>query len=54
MVTDHKQSFRADEDLTPEDRAQTPPDVLWRDEERRRQEMRQQIFPDLDQYGFPH
>lgn len=47
MVTDHKQSFRTDENLTPEEREQTPPDVLWRNEELRRQEMRQTIFPDL-------
>lgn len=47
MVTDHKQSFRMDESLTPEERAQTPADVLWRNEELRRQEMRRTTFPAL-------
>lgn len=49
MVTDHKQSFRSDENLSPEERAQTPVEVLWRNEELRRQQMRQEIFPDLSQ-----
>ncbi|EKM61041.1 glycosyltransferase family 41 protein [Phanerochaete carnosa HHB-10118-sp] len=47
MVTDHKQSFRTDENLSLEERLQTPADTLWRNEELRRQEMRQTIFPDL-------
>ena len=50
MVTDHKQSFRTDENLTEEERKQTPPAVLWRNEEIRRAEMRQLWFPDLMQY----
>lgn len=49
MVTDHKQSFRMDENMTPEERAQVPVDVCWRKEELRRQETRQLIFPDIPQ-----
>jgi protein O-GlcNAc transferase len=49
MVADHKQSYRADEDLSVEARLQTPVEVLWRNEELRRQQMREQIFPDLPQ-----
>ncbi|KAI0932202.1 hypothetical protein AcW2_000893 [Taiwanofungus camphoratus] len=47
MATDHKQSFREDENLSPEERAHTPVEKVWRDEERRRAEMRQHVFPDL-------
>ncbi|PCH33636.1 glycosyltransferase family 41 protein [Wolfiporia cocos MD-104 SS10] len=49
MVTDHKQSFRGDEQLSIEERAATPVEQLWRDEEARRVQMRQRIFPDLPQ-----
>ncbi|KAI0639406.1 TPR-like protein [Trametes polyzona] len=49
MVTDHKQSFRGDEDLSPEERAQVPAETLWLDEERRRVDARKQVFPDLPQ-----
>lgn len=49
MVTDHKQSFRMDEELSVEQRLQTPVDVLWRNEELRRMEMKQAVFPDLPQ-----
>ncbi|KAI0651856.1 TPR-like protein [Trametes meyenii] len=49
MVTDHKQSFRGDEDLSPEQRAQVPAETLWLDEERRRADARKQVFPDLPQ-----
>ncbi|KAI0361625.1 TPR-like protein [Trametes cingulata] len=49
MVTDHKQSFRGDEDLSPEERAKVPPETLWLDEERRRADARKQVFPDLPQ-----
>ncbi|KAH9849758.1 TPR-like protein [Lenzites betulinus] len=49
MATDHRQSFRGDEDLTPEARASVPAETLWRDEERRRADARAQVFPDLPQ-----
>ncbi|KAI0669899.1 TPR-like protein [Trametes maxima] len=49
MVTDHKQSFRGDENLSPEQRAQVPAETLWLDEERRRADARKQVFPDLPQ-----
>ncbi len=49
MVTDHKQSFRTDENLSPEEREHTPVETLWRNEEARRVEMRQAVFPDLSQ-----
>lgn len=47
MVADHKQSFRSDENLSVEERLQIEAEVLWRNEEMRRQEMRQSVFPDL-------
>ncbi|KAI8995630.1 TPR-like protein [Trametes punicea] len=49
MVTDHKQSFRGDDNLSVEDRAQVPVETLWLDEERRRADARRQLFPDLPQ-----
>ncbi|KZT65129.1 glycosyltransferase family 41 protein [Daedalea quercina L-15889] len=49
MVTDHKQSFREDEGLSVQERALVPPEELWRNEEKRRADMRRQIFPDLPQ-----
>ncbi|KZT02719.1 glycosyltransferase family 41 protein [Laetiporus sulphureus 93-53] len=49
MVTDHKQSYREDECLTPEERERIPVEQLWLDEEKRRAEMRRGIFPDLPQ-----
>lgn len=50
MVTDHKQSFRADEDLSVEERARIPWEDLWKAEEKRRAAMRREIFPDLPQW----
>lgn len=50
MVTDHKQSYRGDENLSPEERAKVPEERLWLDEERRRTDARRQVFPDLPQY----
>ncbi|KAI0825131.1 glycosyl transferase family 41-domain-containing protein [Trametes gibbosa] len=47
MATDHRQSFRGDEDLSPDARARVPAETLWRDEERRRADARKQVFPDL-------
>ncbi|CAL1695844.1 unnamed protein product [Somion occarium] len=52
MVTDHKQSFRVDEPYSPEQRHQIPPQRLWTDEEIRRAELRQSLFPDLPQDHF--
>ncbi|KAI0348056.1 TPR-like protein [Trametopsis cervina] len=49
MVTDHKQSFRMDENLSIEERRRTPVTTLWRNEEQRRGEMRQVWFPGLPQ-----
>ncbi|KAI0365250.1 TPR-like protein [Pilatotrama ljubarskyi] len=49
MVTDHKQSFRGDEDLSVEEREKVPVETLWLDEERRRADARKQVFPDLPQ-----
>ncbi|KAI0068507.1 TPR-like protein [Artomyces pyxidatus] len=49
MVTDHKQSFRGDENLTLIERANTPSSVLWENEQRRRIEWRKKMFPDLAQ-----
>ena len=49
MVTDHKQSFRADEDLSVEERARVPWEDLWKAEEKRRATMRREMFPDLSQ-----
>ncbi|OJT15839.1 hypothetical protein TRAPUB_3437 [Trametes pubescens] len=49
MVTDHKQSYRGDENLSPEERAKVPEERLWLDEERRRTDARRQVFPDLPQ-----
>ncbi|PSS37738.1 hypothetical protein PHLCEN_2v431 [Hermanssonia centrifuga] len=49
MVTDHKQSFRMDENLSPEEREHMPIETLWRNEEARRVETRQAVFPDLPQ-----
>ncbi|RPD82549.1 TPR-like protein [Lentinus tigrinus ALCF2SS1-7] len=50
MVTDHKQSFRGDDNLSPEERAAVPVETLWLEEERRRLEARAQVFPDLPPY----
>lgn len=50
MVTDHKQSYRGDENLSPEERVKVPDETLWLDEERRRTDARRQVFPDLPQY----
>ena len=47
MVTDHKQSFRMDENLSVDERARTPIETLWRNEELRRTQMRQAVFPNL-------
>ncbi|TFK89960.1 glycosyltransferase family 41 protein [Polyporus arcularius HHB13444] len=47
MVADHKQSFRGDDNLSPEARAAMPVETLWLEEERRRAEARQQVFPDV-------
>ncbi|CDO71565.1 Glycosyltransferase Family 41 protein [Trametes cinnabarina] len=49
MPVHHKQSFRGDENLTVEERAQVAADTLWLDEERRRADTRKQLFPDLPQ-----
>ncbi|OBZ79822.1 putative UDP-N-acetylglucosamine--peptide N-acetylglucosaminyltransferase SEC [Grifola frondosa] len=49
MVTDHKQSFHGDENLTPDERAKISVEILWLNEEKRRAEMRQKIFADLPQ-----
>ncbi|KAI0335269.1 TPR-like protein [Cubamyces sp. BRFM 1775] len=49
MVTDHKQSFRGDDNLEPEERAQVSVETLWLDEERRRADARKQLFPDVPQ-----
>ncbi|KAI0778188.1 TPR-like protein [Trametes elegans] len=49
MVTDHKQSYRSDDELSVEERAQVPIETLWIDEERRRAEARKRVFPDLPQ-----
>ena len=49
MVTDHKQSFRGDDNLEPEERARVPVETLWLDEERRRADARKQLFPDVPQ-----
>ena len=50
MVADHKQSFRGDDNLSPEDRARVPLETQWRDEELRRQDARKHMFPDLPRY----
>ena len=50
MVTDHRQSFRMDENLSAEDRSRITVSVLWGDEEIRRSDMRQKIFPQLPEY----
>ena len=50
MVTDHKQTYRGDDNLTPDERAAVPVETLWLEEERRRLEARTQIFPDLPPY----
>ncbi|KAI0689614.1 TPR-like protein [Cytidiella melzeri] len=47
MVTDHKQSFRMDENLSVEERRRTSPSTLWRNEEERRSKLRKVCFPDL-------
>ncbi|KAI0756987.1 TPR-like protein [Daedaleopsis nitida] len=47
MVTDHKQSFRGDENLSVEERARIPSETLWLEEERRRVDARKRVFPDL-------
>ncbi|KAI0033174.1 glycosyl transferase family 41-domain-containing protein [Vararia minispora EC-137] len=52
MVTDHKQSSREDEHLTPGLRAQTPGSLLWAAEERRRLEWRLRCFPVLQPNTF--
>lgn len=49
MVTDHRQSFRKDENLTYEERLKIHPDQLWYEEERRRSRMRRALFPDIPQ-----
>lgn len=49
MVTDHRQSFRTDENLSPEQRRQVSAATLWRDEEARREEMRYVWFPGVPQ-----
>jgi protein O-GlcNAc transferase len=49
LVTDHKQTSRVDEGLSVRERAAVPDEVLWRDEERRRKLMRNEIFPDIDE-----
>lgn len=50
MVTDHKQTYRGDDNLSPDERAAVPVETLWLEEERRRLEARTQIFPDLPPY----
>ncbi len=52
MVADHKQSFRGDDNLSPEARAAMPVETLWLEEERRRAEARQQVFPDIPPYVY--
>ncbi|KAH9944382.1 TPR-like protein [Epithele typhae] len=49
MVTDHKQSFRGDDGLSPETRSTIDADTLWLDEERRRACARREVFPDIPQ-----
>ncbi|KAH9950334.1 TPR-like protein [Amylocystis lapponica] len=50
MVTDHKQSFRQDEQLSIEQRISVPSAKLWHDEEVRRADMRRLYFPNLSHY----
>ncbi|KAI0322338.1 glycosyl transferase family 41-domain-containing protein [Amylostereum chailletii] len=47
MATDHKQSCRDDEKLNPAERALVSSTVLWEDEEQRRCQWRDRVFPDL-------
>ena len=49
MVTDHKQSFRGDDNLSLEERKRIPFEMQWLEEERRRMDARRQMFPDLPQ-----
>ncbi|KAG1735821.1 O-GlcNAc transferase [Suillus lakei] len=47
FVTDHRQSFRHGENLSVEERAQTPAEKLWNDELKCRTDLRRALFPDL-------
>lgn len=47
MVTDHRQTCRDDESLTPDERLAVPSRILWENEETRRLEWRRRVFPDL-------
>lgn len=47
FVTDHRQSYRHGENLSIEERAQTPAKRLWNDEIKRRADLRRALFPDL-------
>ncbi|KAI0793500.1 glycosyl transferase family 41-domain-containing protein [Abortiporus biennis] len=52
MVTDHKQSFRQDQEMTDEERVKTPVNVLWEKERRFRLKKRIAVFHDLPQDYF--
>ncbi|KAG2035864.1 glycosyl transferase family 41-domain-containing protein [Suillus americanus] len=47
FVTDHKQSYRHGENLSVENRAQTPAEKLWNDEIKCRTDLRRAMFPNL-------
>ncbi|KAG1882155.1 glycosyl transferase family 41-domain-containing protein [Suillus subluteus] len=47
FVTDHRQSYRQGENLSVEERAQTPAEKLWNDEIKCRADLRRALFPDL-------
>ena len=47
MVADHRQSFRGDDNLNPEERERVPEETQWFDEERRRADAREHMFPGL-------